>query len=115
MKKKTGFERFHKVKKGSALKEELRQEKKKLTKERKEFFENKRREKAEERNRDAGVGNREFKGRGSEDIKKAPDAKSKASDTSLMPLNKFIAHSGVCSRRDAAELIKAGKVKVNDQ
>jgi 23S rRNA pseudouridine2605 synthase len=30
-----------------------------------------------------------------------------------MPLNKFIAHAGVCSRRDAAELVKAGKVIVN--
>jgi 23S rRNA pseudouridine2605 synthase len=32
-----------------------------------------------------------------------------------MPLNKFIAHSGVCSRRDAAELIKSGKVKLNGE
>jgi 23S rRNA pseudouridine2605 synthase len=30
-----------------------------------------------------------------------------------MPLNKFIAHCGICSRRDAVELIKKGKVKVN--
>lgn len=30
-----------------------------------------------------------------------------------MPLNKYLAHSGVCSRRDAAILIKDGKVKVN--
>jgi 23S rRNA pseudouridine2605 synthase len=30
-----------------------------------------------------------------------------------MPLNKFIAHAGICSRRDAAELVKAGKVIVN--
>ena len=34
-------------------------------------------------------------------------------DGDQMPLNKFIAHSGVCSRRDAVELIKGGKVKVN--
>lgn len=31
-----------------------------------------------------------------------------------MPLNKFIAHSGICSRRDAAELVKSGKVTVNN-
>lgn len=31
----------------------------------------------------------------------------------IMPLNKFIAHSGVCSRRDAVELIKNGKIAVN--
>jgi 23S rRNA pseudouridine2605 synthase len=30
-----------------------------------------------------------------------------------MPLNKFIAHSGVCGRREAAELVKGGKVVVN--
>ena len=32
-----------------------------------------------------------------------------------MPLNKYIAHSGECSRRDAAALVKQGKVKVNDE
>ncbi len=31
----------------------------------------------------------------------------------LMPLNKFIAHAGVCGRREAAELIKKGEVNVN--
>lgn len=30
-----------------------------------------------------------------------------------VPLNKFIAHAGVCSRRAAAELIKDGYVRVN--
>ena len=35
----------------------------------------------------------------------APDEK--------MPLNKFIAHCGIWSRRDAVELIKKGLVKVN--
>ncbi len=33
----------------------------------------------------------------------------------LMPLNKYIAHGGICSRRDAGELVKSGKVKVNGQ
>lgn len=32
-----------------------------------------------------------------------------------MPLNKYIAHSGLCSRRDAVDLIKGGKVKVNGE
>jgi len=31
----------------------------------------------------------------------------------VMPLNKYIAHGGVCSRRDAAILVKEGKVTVN--
>lgn len=39
---------------------------------------------------------------------------SKASSAS-MPLNKFIAHAGICSRRDAAEMVKAGKVTVNGE
>jgi 23S rRNA pseudouridine2605 synthase len=37
-------------------------------------------------------------------IEKAPEK---------MPLNKYIAHCGICSRRDAVEFIKQGKVKVN--
>ncbi|WP_240347795.1 pseudouridine synthase [Longitalea arenae] len=36
-------------------------------------------------------------------------------ETGSMPLNKFIAHAGICSRRDAAELVKAGKVIVNGE
>ncbi|MEO6831887.1 MAG: pseudouridine synthase, partial [Chitinophagaceae bacterium] len=32
-----------------------------------------------------------------------------------MTLNKYVAHSGVCSRRDAAVLIKDGKVMVNGE
>lgn len=31
-----------------------------------------------------------------------------------MRLNKYIAHCGVCSRRQAADLVKRGKIKVND-
>lgn len=31
----------------------------------------------------------------------------------MIPLNKFIAHAGVCGRREAAELVKGGKVTVN--
>lgn len=31
----------------------------------------------------------------------------------IMPLNKYIAHCGVCSRRDAVELIKNGKITIN--
>ncbi len=32
----------------------------------------------------------------------------------LMPLNKFLAHSGISGRREAAEIVKQGKVKVNN-
>ncbi len=53
---------------------------------------------------------------------KTPHAKSEkataANDnapTGVMPLNKFMAHCGVCSRRDAVALISAGKVKINGE
>lgn len=36
-----------------------------------------------------------------------------ASKEAAMPLNKYIAHGGICSRRDAGELVKSGKVSVN--
>lgn len=43
----------------------------------------------------------------------APGAAPHHSSPDLIPLNKYIAHSGLCSRRDAAELIKQGKVLLN--
>ena len=32
-----------------------------------------------------------------------------------MPLNKFIAHAGIAARREAAEIVKKGLVKVNSE
>lgn len=98
MKKKSGssaFDKFKKTKSNAARKEEFRQEKRKWKKEREEFFEKK---KAESR----------------APFKAAP-ALPKKENTGQMPLNKFIAHSGVCARRDAAVMVKEGKVKVNGQ
>jgi len=49
-------------------------------------------------------------------VLKSQDSKPKHSSSSaLMPLNKYIAHSGVCARRDAAEIVKQGKVTVNGE
>lgn len=43
-----------------------------------------------------------------------PDpAQKNRSSTTQMPLNKFMAHCGITSRRDAIPIIKAGKVTVN--
>jgi 23S rRNA pseudouridine2605 synthase len=45
---------------------------------------------------------------------KGPMAIKKATPVDdSMPLNKFMAHCGISSRREAVEIIKAGKVKVN--
>jgi 23S rRNA pseudouridine2605 synthase len=116
MKKKTGFEKFHKVKSGSALKEQIRQEKKKITKERKEYFEAKRQEKFKPSisSNQSGVKSSES-GKTTNYKPQTLNSKLDTPDSSQMPLNKFIAHSGVCSRRDAAELIKSGKVKLNGE
>ena len=40
---------------------------------------------------------------------------SKQEGREKVRLNKFIANAGVCSRRDADELIKEGKIKINGQ
>lgn len=89
-----------KEKTGAAKKEHFRQEKKKITKERKEYFEKKRAEAAQAR----GVQSNQSLQRPA--VTKTVEEK--------MPLNKYIAHSGVCSRRDAVDLIKSGKVKINN-
>ena len=88
-----------KEKKGAAKKEQFRQEKKKITKERKEYFERKRAEAK-------GMGQSMEPGSAKPVITRAVEEK--------MPLNKYIAHSGICSRRDAVDIIKNGKVKVNN-
>lgn len=36
-------------------------------------------------------------------------------ESELMPLNKYVAHCGVCSRREAVELIRNGKITVNGE
>ena len=93
MKKKTGFEKFFTEKKGAAKREQFRQDKRKWKKALTEKAEAKKKQ-VEEAAR--------------------PKIKLEKRDDS-MPLNKYIAHSGVCSRRDAVDLIKGGKVKVNGE
>ena len=108
MAKTTGFQKFITRKKGSVIKEEARQEKRRIKKERAEAIELRRnRPPSIPRNPSAeadATGNPS--GRPSI-VKKKPPVEEK------MPLNKYIAHCGVCSRRDAAELVRQGKVKVN--
>ena len=92
------FKKFIGKKKNSVVKEEFRREKKEIRKERAEAidrrFEQKRKPQA------PAV---------------TPKEKQTFTNGHEYQLNKFIAHSGVCSRRDAAELVKSGKVKVNGQ
>jgi 23S rRNA pseudouridine2605 synthase len=106
MKKKTtnNFSQFTKKKSNAAVKEQFKQEKRKWKKEREEFFEKK---KSEARGPKPGA-------RNSANPVVAP-SNPRPAGPELMPLNKFIAHSGICGRREAAEMVKKGVVKVNGE
>jgi len=117
MKSKTNFDKFVKKKSNAAIKEQFRQEKRKWKKDREEFFERKKFGRAQ------GSGRKEQERDETSNLKPGshdPDSywDYRNRDQTLnqqMPLNKFIAHCGVSSRRDAAELVKQGKVKVNNE
>jgi 23S rRNA pseudouridine2605 synthase len=113
MSKNSQFEKFINHKKGSAIKEQFRQEKKLAKKERAaavdQRFEEKRRLRTAKAEQPKGA----IAKKGA-----PPEAKAGSSIPVLigeMPLNKYIAHSGVCSRRDAADVVKKGEVTVNGE
>src|ERR1700749_267750 len=150
MKRKTdNFSKFINRKSPGAVKEEIRQEKKLIKKERKEaiekHFEEKRNKhaaavplragnnpsafgtertnaKSNTKSSDSGRSGPQrqdrHSGRAVTHINKSdqPVQIQKDSNTTpvgTLPLNKFIAHAGVSSRRAAASLVKEGKVTVN--
>ena len=112
------FQKFVAKKKNSVVKEEIRQERKKEKKERAAYFD---KIKAEKRAaKEAAWQQKNNPDKSAVAPLKSPVKKvEKKTETEKpvaheqMPLNKFLAHSGVCSRRDAAVLISDGKVKVN--
>lgn len=141
MQKRTdNFNKFANKKKGGAIKEAFRQEKRKIKAEARAAGEEMReRKKAKARGevwedtkkdnprktasgRPATTAGRPVRtdkpatrkqdNRLSGEDKKNNPAQAPAADN-LIPLNKFIAHAGVCGRREAAELVKAGKITVN--
>lgn len=116
MKSSSPFDKFIGKQKNSKVKEAFRQEKKKYKKERAAYFEQK---KAEEREAKEALRAQGIKGkkdsRQSTKSPKAPATQPLTTPVEQMPLNKFLAHCGICSRRDAAKLIEEGKVKVNGE
>lgn len=120
------FQKFTAKKKNSIVKEEIRQEKKKARAEKNAYFDKLKEEKYQamlaKRAQKAGTAPKDNQAKKSPAapaaVKKAPaktvnkTADTKANDK-VMPLNKFLAHCGVCSRRDAVALVTQGKVKVN--
>ncbi|HLX91669.1 MAG TPA: pseudouridine synthase [Puia sp.] len=86
MKRRTdNFNKFTDRKKGGAIREEFRREKRIARKEREEAI----------------------------NARRTPGKENVTRPGTEMPLNKFIAHAGICSRRDAAELVRQGKVTLN--
>ncbi|MFM7671576.1 MAG: pseudouridine synthase [Bacteroidota bacterium] len=92
---KRGSERFSKFndRKGAAKKEQIRQDKREVRKEREAFFEAKRR------------GPQQASPRNQQLMTRPEPAK--------MPLNKYLAHAGVAARREAADMIRSGLVNIN--
>ncbi len=116
--------------KGAAKKEAIRQEKKKMKKElraegdrrRKELYEKRMGtyvKPVEESKDKKGAG---FKGAGKKQLPfnkngrpvVTIEKREAANAAQVMPLNKFLAHSGVCGRREAADIIKLGNVMVDN-
>ena len=112
------FDKFINKEKGAKKKEAIRQEKRKWKQERNKKYEV-RNTKYEEKNLKPEIRNLNIENNNS--VNKTGKLKTenrkqetgKLQPATEMPLNKFIAHAGICSRREAAEMVKDGKVKVN--
>lgn len=141
--KQHSFEKFINKEKGGKKKEAIRQEKRKWKAERNKKYEvrstkyeeknpkseiqnkkyknyntdvsNKQNKKYEVRNTKSEIRNAYSKTQ-NQKLKTQNDFKPETENrtpSTEMPLNKFIAHAGVCSRREAADLVKNGNIKVN--
>jgi 23S rRNA pseudouridine2605 synthase len=118
MKRKTdNFSKFINRKSPGAVKEEIRQEKKLMKKERKQgiekHFEEKRNKRAVAISLKSGI---KANVSGLDRVTDKSVHIQKATEPipgATLPLNKFVAHAGVSSRRAAATLVKEGKVTVN--
>jgi 23S rRNA pseudouridine2605 synthase len=123
------FSKFANQKKGSVIKESIRQEKKKIKAEARAAGEEFRKKKLDKMRgvkeekvvkHQKPTTNHQKNARLPAITKSAtvpqqaiPKSTIGQQSSELMPLNKFIAHAGVCGRREAAELVKEGKVVVN--
>jgi 23S rRNA pseudouridine2605 synthase len=119
------FKKFATKKKNSAIKEAFRQDKKKAKKERAAYFDKVKEEKYQARiaarnaalnpkKPEVPVPSKKATAASAVNVKKTGSTEQKAPH-SVMPLNKYLAHCGICSRRDAVAFIAEGKVKVNGE
>jgi 23S rRNA pseudouridine2605 synthase len=114
MKRKTdNFSKFINRKSKAAVREEFKQEKKLLKKERREAVD---RHFEEKRNKTAAAASLKTDGSmlaGDSSKIKSEHKTATPVPGAILPLNKYVAHAGVSSRRAAALLVKEGKVTVN--
>jgi 23S rRNA pseudouridine2605 synthase len=124
MKRKTdNFSKFFNRKRTSAVKEEIRQEKKLVKKERREAVDRHFEEKRNKRSVAASAIPPDKKSAPVPFEKKPVSSQNivggnngvvvSQNNGTTLPLNKYVAHAGVSSRRAAAILVKEGKVTVN--
>ena len=115
MKRKTdNFSKFFNRKRTSAVKEEIRQEKKIVKKERREAVDRHFEEKRNKRAVAAATAPHDKKSAAIQNngvVNKSDPIPQK--NVTTLPLNKYVAHAGISSRRAAATLVKEGKVTVN--
>ena len=102
MKRKTdNFSKFYNKKNNAAIKEAFRQDKKAAKKERREAIERRFEERRQAQNQPAPPA-REIPSKGPKGKTQAPGQQAVNANNEHLPLNKYIAHGGICSRRDAA-------------
>jgi 23S rRNA pseudouridine2605 synthase len=111
------FKKFINVKKNSVVKENFKQDKRKARLEKRAYFEAKKKAEYEERQAKR-MGQTIPQPTQENKVSKKPAAAkvtNTVTTTEVMPLNKFLAHCGVCSRRDAVSLVSNKLVKVNNK
>lgn len=110
MKKSAGhFSKFANQKSNAAKKEQFKADKRNARKEREAFFDQK---KAEARAKFQELDNQQPRKKGQA---AAPPVHARKENTGMMPLNKYIAHAGIAARREAADMVRQGMVKVNQE
>jgi 23S rRNA pseudouridine2605 synthase len=109
------FKKFINVKKNSVVKEKLKQDKRKARLEKRAYFEAKKKAEYLERQAKRNAPVTPAAAPTEKGTKKVAPVKpvKNVTTTEVMPLNKFLAHCGVCSRRDAVDIVTNKLVKVN--
>jgi 23S rRNA pseudouridine2605 synthase len=110
---KSNYGKFTGQKTNAQKKEEFRQEKKKARAEKNAYFEKKKAEVKSSRPQQGKSLLREENNKAGLKTPVQPITFKRETAEGEMPLNKYLAHCGVCSRREAADVIKTGTVVVN--